>query len=166
MDARVPKTLNDRTINMTRRETTPRLLTPLLIATAAVVTTLALMKIILEPQDILTWTVSLVFLPVAIGILSFTNRRITNPEQARKMCGNLRAGLVGAGVMLATSLGFSLTDGLGWTGQDGQFAGRPLLMFVPSAIAVAAELIGARLEYAAGKDPKDKMNNSVQQRDK
>jgi hypothetical protein len=61
--------------------------------------------------------------------------------------------LVGAGVLLATSLLLSITDKLGLTGQGGGGGGRSLMVMLPAIVAVAADILSARLEKKAEKDP-------------
>ena len=95
------------------------------------------------------------FLPVALGGLWWIAHRTQKSGKARWF-GKVRAGLVGAGVLLATALAFALTDSLGITGEDGQLEGRPILMLLPAVVATLAELIGMRLENHAEKDPKPK----------
>ena len=81
------------------------------------------------------------------------SRSASDPEKARKASGKLRAGLVGAGVLLATSLLLSITDDLGLTGQTGGGGGRSLLLILPAIVAAAADVLSARLEHKAEKDP-------------
>ncbi len=88
-------------------------------------------------------------------MLSVVTRRSENHERASKIGGNLRAGLVGAGVLLATALIFSITDGLGLTSEDEESAGRSILILLPAIVAVLIELLGARLEHEAQKEPDD-----------
>ena len=130
----------------------PRLATRLVVLTTIVVMALALVMLYLEPANYSKWLASLLFLPLALGGLWFVARRTHKPGSPNWF-GKVRAGLVGAGVLLATALAFALTDTLGITGEDGQLEGRPILMFLPAVVAVMAELIGIRLEHEAEKDP-------------
>lgn len=130
-----------------------KIATPLVIATVVVVAALAMTMIFLEPERLWAWIVAMMFLPVAMSSLILLKRRSGSHKQATKIGGGLRAGLVGAGVMLATSLGFSVTDALGLTGAEEQFSGRPVMLILPAVIAVFADLLGARLEHAAAQDP-------------
>ena len=61
--------------------------------------------------------------------------------------------MVGAGVLLATSLLLSVTDKLGLTGQSGGGGGRSLVVMLPAIVAVAADVLSARLEQKAEEDP-------------
>lgn len=124
-----------------------------MIATVVVVAMLAMTMIFLEPERLWAWIVAMMFLPVAMSSLILLKRRSGSHKRATKIGGGLRAGLVGAGVMLATSLGFSVTDALGLTGTDEQFSGRPIMLMLPAVIAVFVDLLGARLEHAAAQDP-------------
>ena len=130
-----------------------RIATTLVIGTTIVVAVLAVILMYLEAERLWSLLVAMLFLPVSMAVLFYGTRRISNPELAVKLGGKLRAGLVGAGVLLATSLGFSVTDSLGWTGGDDQLTGRSIIVFMPAIVAVLIELLGARLEYEAEKDP-------------
>ena len=132
----------------------PRIATKLVVATTLVVTVLAITMMFLEPQGMLRWLLALAFLPAAVGSLMATARRRKSGTESRRVFGRIRAALVGAGVLLATALLFSVTDSLGWTGTDGEPQGRGLLMFLPAIIAVLAELAGMALENVAAREPK------------
>ena len=77
----------------------------------------------------------------------------SDADKARKLSGKLRAGLVGAGVLLATSLLLSITDKLGYTGQRDDASERPLFVILAAIVAVATDLLSARLEKKAEEDP-------------
>ena len=130
-----------------------RITTPLVIGTSIVVAVLAATLIYLEPVRLWSQIVAMLFLPAAMTALFFVTRRMQDHERARKLGGNLRAGLVGAGVLLATSLAFRITDAFGWTGGDEQLTGRSIIVFMPAVVSVLIELFGARLEHEAQKDP-------------
>ncbi len=138
---------------MARR--TIKFATPLVIGTMIVVTVLAVVMMFLEPERLWALIVALLFLPVSMTVLSVVTRRAGNHARASRSGGNLRAGLVGAGVLLATTLGFSITDNLGLTGEGGASTGRSVLVFLPAIVAVLIDLLGSRLEYEAQKDPDD-----------
>jgi peptidoglycan/LPS O-acetylase OafA/YrhL len=131
----------------------PILATRLVLLTTATVTALAIAMFFIEPSQYLKWLTALLFLPIALGGLWYLARRSNKPGTA-KWFGKVRAGLVGGGVLLATALGFAMTDALGITGENGQLEGRPFLMILPAVVATMAELIGTRLEREAEKDPK------------
>ena len=130
-----------------------KLPTPLVNGTVLVVAVLGIDRLELLPESWASSLVALAFLPLAIGILVIRSRPASNPERARRISGRLRAGLVGAGVLLATSLLLSITDKLGLTGQGGGGGGRPLMVMLPAIVAVAADILSARLEQKAEKDP-------------
>lgn len=130
-----------------------KLRTPLVIGTILVVTVLGIVRLVLLPGSWASSLAALAFLPLAIGVLVIRSRSASNPDRARKISGKLRAGLVGAGVLLATSLLLSITDTLGITGQGGAGGGRPLVVMLPAIVAVAADILSARLEQKAEKDP-------------
>ena len=130
-----------------------RIATTLVIGTTIVVAVLAVILMYLEAERLWSLVVALLFLPVAMAILFIATRRMRNRERAVKLGGGLRAGLVGAGVLLATSLAFRITDSLGWTGGEAQLSGRSVIVFMPAIVAVLIELLSARLEYEAEKDP-------------
>ena len=134
-------------------EPTVRIATTLVIGTTIVVAVLAVILMYLEAERLWSLLVAMLFLPVSMAVLFYGTQRISNAELAIKLGGKLRAGLVGAGVLLATSLGFSVTDSLGWTGGDDQLTGRSFIVFMPAIVAVLIELLGARLEYEAEKNP-------------
>ncbi len=130
-----------------------RIATTLVIGTTIVVAVLAVILMYLEAERLWTLIVAMLFLPVAMAIRFMATRRMRNVERAIKLGGNLRAGLVGAGVLLATSLAFRITDSLGWTGGETQLSGRSIIVFMPAIVAILIEVLGARLEYEAEKDP-------------
>ena len=130
-----------------------RLRTPLVIATVLAVAVLSVARLVLIPESWASSLAALAFLPLAIGALVIRSRSTSDPERAGKISGRLRAGLVGAGVLLATSLLLSITDKLGLTGQSGGEGGRSLIVMLPAIVAVAADLLSARLEREAEKDP-------------
>lgn len=132
---------------------TVRIATTLVIGTTIVVAVLAVILMYLEAERLWSLVVAMLFLPASMAILFYATRRTRNPELAVKLGGKLRAGLVGAGVLLATSLAFSITDNLGWTGGDKQLTGRSFIVFMPAFVAVLIELLSAKLEYEAEKDP-------------
>ena len=129
-----------------------RIATTLVIGTTIVVAILAVILMYLEAERLWSLVVAMLFLPVAMAALFVVTRRMRNHERAVKLGGKLRAGLVGAGVLLATSLAFRITDGLGWTGGDAQLTGRSIIVFMPAIAAVLIELLSARLEYEAERD--------------
>ena len=130
-----------------------RVHTPLVTATVLVVTVLGIARLVLLPESWASSLAALAFLPLAIGVLVIRSRSASDPERARKISGKLRAGLVGAGVLLATSLLLSITDELGLTGQSVRGGGRSLIAVLPAIVAAAADILSARLERKAEKDP-------------
>ena len=130
-----------------------KLRTPLVIGTVLAVAVLSIVRLVLVPESWVSSLVALVFLPIAIGVLAIRSGSASDPDKARTTSGNLRAGLVGAGVLLATSLLLSITDELGMTGQTRGGGGRSLMIILPAIVAVAADILGARLEQRAEKDP-------------
>lgn len=130
-----------------------KLRTPLVIGTALVVAVLGIVRLLLLPESWASSLAALAFIPLAIGVLVIRSRSASDPEKARKISGRLRAGLVGAGVLLATSLLLSITDNLGLTGQNGGGGGRSVIVMLPAIVAVAADVLSARLEQKAEKDP-------------
>jgi len=129
-----------------------RLRTPLVIGTVLLVSVLSIVRLVLAPESRASSVAALTFLPLAIGILVILSRAVSDPERARKIAGRLRAGLVGAGVLLASSLLLSITDTLGLTGQSGGGGGRSMIVMLPAVVAVAADLLSARLENEAERD--------------
>lgn len=129
-----------------------KLRTPLVIGTVLVVAVLGIVRLVLLPESWASSIAALAFFPVAIGVLVFRSRSASDPGRAMKVSGRLRAGLVGAGVLLATSLLLSITDGLGLTGESGG-GGRSFIVMLPAIVAVAADILSARLEQKAEKDP-------------
>ena len=130
-----------------------KLRTPLVIGTILVVTVLSIVRLVLLPGSWVSSLAALAFFPLAIGILVIRSRSASNPESTRKISGKLRAGMVGAGVLLATSLLLSISDTLGFTAQGGSGGGRSLVVILPAIVAVAADVLGARLEQRAERDP-------------
>ncbi len=140
-----------------------RIATTLVIGTTIVVAILAVILMYLEAERLWSLIVAMLFLPIAMAVLFMSTRRMRNRERAVKLGSNLRAGLVGAGVLLATSLAFRITDILGWTGGDTQLKGRSIIVFMPAIVAVLIEVLSARLEYEAEKDPDgDDKNQTIE----
>ncbi len=130
-----------------------KIITPLTVGSAVLVAALAAVMMVLEPEDLWAWLVVMLFLPAAIVGLVIMTRRTGSHDRAPKISGGLRAALVGAGVLLATALAFSVTDNLGLTGAEGQFTATPIMAILVALIATFVDFIGARLEHAAAKDP-------------
>lgn len=130
-----------------------KLRTPLVIGTALAVAVLSIARLALLPESWASSLAALAFVPIAMGVLVIRSRSASDPERARKISGRLRAGLVGAGVLLATSLLLSITDKLGLTGQSGGGGGRSLIVILPAIVAAAADVLSARLEQRAEEDP-------------
>lgn len=130
-----------------------RIATTLVIGTTIVVAVLAVILMYLEAERVWSLLVAMLFLPLSMAALFVMMRRVRNHERAIKLGSNLRAALVGAGVLLATSLAFRITDIFGWTGGETQLSGRSVIVFMPAIAAVLIELLSARLEHEATKDP-------------
>lgn len=130
-----------------------KLRTPLVIATIFAVMALGIARLILVPESWASSLAALAFFPLAVGALVFRSRSVSDADKARKLSGKLRAGLVGAGVLLATSLLLSITDKLGYTGQSDDANERPLFVILAAIVAVATDLLSARLEKKAEEDP-------------
>ncbi|MEL6869986.1 MAG: hypothetical protein AAFO81_09320 [Pseudomonadota bacterium] len=114
---------------------------------------LGIARLILVPESWASSLAALAFFPLAVGALVFRSRSVSDADKARKLSGKLRAGLVGAGVLLATSLLLSITDKLGYTGQSDDANERPLFVILAAIVAVATDLLSARLEKKAEEDP-------------
>ena len=130
-----------------------KLRTPLVIGTVLLVAVLSILRLVLLPGLWVSSLAALAFIPLAIGVLMIRSRAASDSEKVRKISGRLRAGLVGAGVLLATSLLLSITDSLGLTGQSGDGGGRSLIVMLPAIVAAAADVLSLRLEQEAEKDP-------------
>lgn len=130
-----------------------KLRTPLVIGTILVVAVLGILRLVLLPESWASSLAALAFFPIAIGVLVIRSRSDSDPDKATKISGRLRAGLVGAGVLLATSLLLSITDSLGITTQSVGGGGRSFMVMLPAIVAVAADILSARLEKKAEKDP-------------
>ena len=128
-----------------------KLRTPLVIGTVLAVMILCIVRLVLLPESWVSSVAGLAFFPLVIGVLVIRSRSASDPEKAKKVSGRLRASLVGAGVVLATSLFLSITDELGLTMQSND--GRSLFVLLPAVVAVVADILSARLEHKAGKDP-------------
>lgn len=127
-----------------------KLQTPLILGTVLVVMVLCVVRLVLLPESWLSSLTALAFFPIAIGVLKIQSRSVSDSSKAGKVSGKLRAGLVGAGVLLATSLLLSITDSIGLTALSG---GPGTLIAILSAIAaVATDLLSARLEQKARRD--------------
>lgn len=109
---------------------------------------------VLEPGQWFKWLAAILFMLFAFGIALYATSR-PDRLKSRQYYGSIRAALVGAGVLLATALGVSITDALGWTGSDGALGERRLLVFLPAIVAVAIDLGGMLLEKRAEQDPDD-----------
>jgi hypothetical protein len=130
-----------------------KLRTPLVIGTLLVVAVLSIVRLVLLPEAWASSLAALAFYPLAIGVLMIRSRSPSDSDRYRKNSGRLRAALVGAGVLLATSLLLSITDRLGLTGQGGGGGGRSLMVMLPAIVAAAADFLSSRLEQKAENDP-------------
>jgi hypothetical protein len=136
---------------MTTDTRPPKLFTPLTIGAAIIVAVFGVTNIVVVPEHAMRWVLGILFLPAAIGLIHLLLR---NPNVARRIGrgGGVRAGLVGAGVALATAFAFSFTDAMGWTGEDSVITSGPVWVFLLAGIAIGIDLLGARLEAHAEKD--------------
>lgn len=130
-----------------------KLRTPLVTGAVLAVAVLGTVRLVLLPESWASSLAALAFVPLAIGVLVIRFHSAPDSERVRKISGRLRAGLVGAGVLLATSLLLSITDSLGLTGQSGGGGGRSLIVMLPAIVAGAADVLSSRLEQEAEKDP-------------
>ena len=130
-----------------------KLRTPLVLGTVLVVTVLCVVRLVLLPESWASSLVALAFFPVATGVLLIRSRSALELGRAIMVSGKTRAALVGAGVLLAVSLLLSITDNIGLTEQSGGGAGGTLIAMLSAIMAVAVDLLSARLERKAEKDP-------------
>ena len=130
-----------------------KLRTPLVLGTVLVVTVLCVVRLVLLPESWASSLAALTFFPIATGVLLIRSRSAPELGRARMVLGKTRAAIVGAGVLLAVSLLLSITDNIGLTGQSGGGAGGPLIAMLSAIVAVAVDLLSARLERKAEKDP-------------
>jgi len=130
----------------------PKVLTPLVGIITIVVVAFGIANLVLLPE--LKWrgVLGMLFLPLAITAIHVLTRGEGRMRRAIGGGGGVRAGLVGAGVALATAFGFTFTDHMGWTGAEGQLSSSPIWLILLPTIAVLIELFSARLEARAGKD--------------
>lgn len=128
-------------------DTAPRLLTPLVIAATVAVILFGVSRAVLMPGAWPSSLAGMLFLPAVLLVLERRRRRQADAGLTLGRVRELRAGLVGAGVMLATAFLLSATDRLGLTDSDG--SGRLVTVLLASAIAVGTDLLSARLERAA-----------------
>jgi len=131
----------------------PKIITPMVIGAAVIVAAFGAANIVLLPELTTRWMLGILFLPVTITALYVLTRREGRMRRAIGGGGGVRAGLVGAGVALATAFGFTFTDQMGWTGAEGQLSSSPVWLILLPMIAVLIELFSSRLEARAGKDP-------------
>ncbi|MEE4299837.1 MAG: hypothetical protein V2J24_10385 [Pseudomonadales bacterium] len=127
----------------------PRLLTPLVIVATVAVVAFGVLRAVLLPAAWPSSLLGMLFLPVVLLVLERARRRRADAGHPLRNLRELRAGLVGAGVLLATAFLLSCTDELGITDSDG--AGRSVTVLLASAIAVFADLLSTPLEGAARK---------------
>jgi hypothetical protein len=130
-----------------------KLRTPLVLSTVLVVTVLCVVRLVLMPDFWASSLAALAFFPIAIGVLFVRARSASKQSKATMIAGKTRAAFVGAGVLLAVSLLLSITDHMGLTGQSGSGAGGILIAMLSAIAAVALDLVSARLEQKAEKDP-------------
>ena len=129
-----------------------KLLTPLVLGTVVIVSVLSVVQLILKPESWASSLIALAFLPLSIGILLYRSGSASDPSKARKVSGKLRAALVGAGVILATSLLLSITDYIGITLQKSEGAIGTLIALLSAMVVVAVDILSARLERKAEED--------------
>jgi hypothetical protein len=126
-----------------------KLLTPLVIGTTFVVMALSVARLLLMPDAWISSLLALLFLPLVVsGLLAQQHTRVKSMSAVR-VSGKLRAGLVGAGVLLATALSESMIETLGLIPERKDGIGVVLLVALPAVVAVAIDLFSARLESKA-----------------
>ena len=128
----------------------PRLLSPLVIAATAAVVVFGVLRALLLPGAWPSSLAGLLFLPVVLLVLERRRRRRAEAGAALRHLRELRAGVVGAGVLLATAFLLSTTDALGFT--DAKGSGRSVAVLLASGIAVVTDLLASRLERAAKRE--------------
>jgi len=126
------------------------------VGTTLVVAALGIANIVETPDRTPYWLIGILFLPVTMIVLHVLARGIGPFCLGAKTAGGLRAGLVGAGVALATAFAFAFTDAKGWTGEGGLLSENKIWLVLLPATAVMIDLMGARLEAHAEKDPSEK----------
>lgn len=137
---------------MTTKSRPPKLVTPLTIGAAIVVAVFGVANIALEPERTLVWLLGILFLPVAMFLLTRAVRRGGRVARSVGKGGGVRAGLVGAGVALAAAFALSFTDQMGWTGEDSTITSGPVWIFLLAALAIGVDILSARLEAKAEED--------------
>ena len=139
---------------MTTAPHRPKLFTPIVVGVMSAVIILGLILCILQPSKSWAWIASMSFLPIVSILLTLMHRRLS-VEAVGSQIGKLRAGIVGAGVLLATALGFSITDMLQWTHSDANGAMRMVWILFPAMIIAGSDLLGSWLSHKAEGPPEN-----------
>ncbi|MDY7093609.1 MAG: hypothetical protein SX243_11625 [Acidobacteriota bacterium] len=126
-----------------------RLFTPLVLGTTVVVSVLAIIRLVLSPDSWASSLLALAFLPLALGVMVLRERASRQPARDTRTSGKMRAAIVGAGAALAAALLLSIAEAFGFSELD--FGGNwPVVgTLLIALIAVAVDLIAARLEQKA-----------------
>lgn len=125
-----------------------KLFSPVVSLVAIAVAAMAIWLMILDPSRWPWALLSLAFLPLAGGMIYRIARRKT---ATRRSIIRIRAAMVGAGALLASSLGFVIAEILGWIDPDGDIA-RNWISVLLVLIVVLGDLVSARMESAADKE--------------
>jgi len=128
----------------------PRPLTPLVIISACAVVLFGVVRAVLLPDAWPSSLAGMLFLPIVLLLLERTRRRRVEAGRVWTQLREVRAALVGAGVLLATAFLLSSTDAMGITATEG--SGRSAAVVLASVIAVFTNLLSSRLEGAAKKE--------------
>lgn len=126
-----------------------RLFTPLVLGATAAVVALGIVRAVLFPEAWLASLSGILFLPLVLAVLGRRRRHLT-PERARKTGAPLRAGIVGAAVLLSTAFALEILEALGI--KEASEGGAGIVALLPAIVAMAADLLGARLEQAAERE--------------
>ncbi|MEL6362268.1 MAG: hypothetical protein AAFR21_14420 [Pseudomonadota bacterium] len=131
-----------------------QIMTRLVAGVIGVVFSLGLVLAILQPERIWAVLAAIVFLPLAIVLLTAWCRR-KGEGFADRHAGKLRAGIAGAGVVISAALLIGVLEQTGVINPDRTGSGWiRILVLLPGTIAVTSELFSDWLSKKAEK-PQD-----------
>ncbi|MEL7485894.1 MAG: hypothetical protein AAGJ87_01630 [Pseudomonadota bacterium] len=127
-----------------------RVVTRLVAGVVVIVALLGVVFLVLHPQRLLAGMTAIAFLPVALILAPAWCRRRSETFQRRHV-GKLRAGVAGAGVIIATALFLSIADTTGLIPSEQRNAGQNILVSLPAIIVVLSEFLSDWLSRKAEK---------------
>lgn len=135
----------------------PKLLTKLVVFITVLVIVLALALLLVQPEKALRWLTALLFFPIVLFAANLLSKRVEKPCLTSKSIAGVRAGLVGGGVLIATSLITVLLEYYGLIADRGGGDSGGITLILPAIIAIFIDMLSDRLAKRAAEEKGDEL---------